>query len=199
MSLFSSHDLVVAKSSPDTLEPSGFKQVSVGGRVLGKTLEQLKGCIGELEPDQALQYATAGRWSMHQLLTYILNQTGPAAVWLTTWTITEEPMRAILHELRSGRIQELHAVLDYRIERRKPEAFQLASQIITRIKLTKCHAKVLVVQNTEWNVTVLGSANFSKNPRIEAGTIFTDKGSADFHKAWINDVIEGKEVWSAKR
>ncbi len=196
MSLFSSDDLVAAKSSSGTLAPSGFKQASVGARVLGRTLEQLKLCIGQLEHNQALQYTTAGRWSMHQLLSYILDRTGPGRVWLTTWTITEEPMRVLLHEIKSERIQELNAVLDYRIERRKPEAFQLASKIITRIKLTKCHAKVLVIQNEEWSVTVLGSANFSKNPRIEAGTIFTDRESAEFHKTWINDVIEGKEVWS---
>lgn len=136
---------------------------------------------------------------MHQLLAYVLEQTGPAAVWMTTWTITEEPMRSLLQQLRSGSIIELHALLDYRIERRKPEAFQLASSIITRIKLTKCHAKVLVVQNEQWSVTVLGSANFSNNPRIEAGCLFTDRASADFHRTWINDVIEGKEVWHAKR
>lgn len=135
---------------------------------------------------------------MHQLLEYLLRKTGPCRVWMTTWTITEEPMRALLAMIKDGLILELNAVLDYRIERRKPEAFQLASSIITRIKLTKCHAKVLVLKNETWSVTILGSANFSKNPRIEAGVIFTDEDSADFHKKWIDDVIEGKEVWRAK-
>jgi hypothetical protein len=95
-------------------------------------------------------------------------------------------------------ISELNAVLDYRIERRKPEAFQLANNIITRIKLTKCHAKVLVIRNETWDVTIIGSANFSKNPRIEAGVIFTDRKTAEFNAGWIDEIIEGKEVFRVR-
>ncbi len=135
---------------------------------------------------------------MHQLLLYILQKVGPSKVWMTTWTITEDPMRALLMMVQDGLITELNAIFDYRIEKRKPEAFQLASNLVTRIKLTKCHAKVLVVRAADWDVTVVSTANFSKNPRIEAGVIFTDKASADFHQRWIDDVIEGKEVFRAK-
>jgi hypothetical protein len=197
MSLFKIKDLS-SKPAVKPLSPSGLKQSASGAHRLGKSLIDLERTIEELVPDQALQFATAGRWSMHQLLEYLLRKTGPCRVWMTTWTITEEPMRALLGMITDGLILELNAVLDYRIERRKPEAFQLANSIITRIRLTKCHAKVLVLENENWSVTILGSANFSKNPRIEAGVIFSDKKSADFHKKWINDVIDGKEVWRAK-
>lgn len=196
MSLFKISEL---SSKPDgkKLTPCSHKHFPVGAHRLGKSLTDLQSSIGELEHDQALQFSTAGRWSMHQLLEYLLRKTGPCRVWMTTWTITEEPMRALLAMISEGLILELNAVLDYRIERRKPEAFQLANAIITRIKLTKCHAKVLVLKNEAWNVTIIGSANFSKNPRIEAGVIFTDLASAHFHRKWIDDVIEGKEVWRA--
>lgn len=197
MSLFKIADLS-SKPVEDQLTPAAHQQVISGTHRLGKSVIDLQRSIGELVPGQALQFSTAGRWSMHQLLEYLLQKTGPCRVWMTTWTITEEPMRALLAMIKDGLILELNAVLDYRIERRKPEAFQLASSIITRIKLTKCHAKVLVLKNETWSVTILGSANFSKNPRIEAGVIFTDEDSADFHQKWIDDVIEGKEVWRAK-
>lgn len=198
MSLFKSKDLPSSTASEKKLEPKGFKHFPTGAHRMGTSLKELEKCISELVPDQAQQFATAGRWSQHQLLEYLLRKTGPCRLWMTTWTITEEPMRALLMMLREGLILELNAVLDYRIEKRKPEAFQLASQLITRIKLTKCHAKLLVLKNENWNVTVLGSANFSKNPRIEAGVIFTDKASADFHSHWIDQVIEGKEVFRAR-
>lgn len=198
MSLFTSSELEVTTPVDHTLSAKGFKQAANSSHRLGKSRKDLEATIRELEHDQALQFANAGRWSMHQLLEYMLAKTGPACVWMTTWTITEEPMRCLLQLLKSGAITELNALLDYRIEKRKPEAFQLASKIITRIKLVKCHAKVLVIQNKEWSVTVLGSANFSNNPRIEAGSIFTDKSSAEFHKEWINDVIAGKEVFRGR-
>lgn len=198
MRLFSAVELSSSTAGGKKLEPGAFKHFPSGSHRLGGSLRELESCISELVPDQAQQFATAGRWSLHQLLEFLLRKTGPCRLWMTTWTITEEPMRALLMMMREGLILELNAVLDYRIEKRKPEAFQLASQIITRIKLTKCHAKLLVLKNENWNVTVLGSANFSNNPRIEAGVIFTDKGSADFHSQWIDEVIDGKEVFRAK-
>lgn len=181
------------------IESSSLQFSRKSSLIIGKSLPQLKQTIGELRQDQVVQFCTGGRWSMHQLLNYTLLHTGPAKVWMTTWTITEEPMRALLSMIKEGLITELNAVLDYRIEKRKPEAFQLASNLISRIKLTKCHAKVLVVKNEDWNVSVVTTANFSKNPRIEAGVIFTDKESAAFHSQWIDDVIEGKEVFRVGR
>jgi hypothetical protein len=198
MSLFKAAELSSSKAEGKTLEAKGFKHFPSGAHRIGRALRELEQCISELVPDQAQQFATAGRWSLHQLLEYLLRKIGPCRLWMTTWTITEEPMRVLLSLIREGLILELNAVLDYRIERRKPEAFQLASSIMTNIRLTKCHAKVVVLKNEDWNVTILTSANFSKNPRIEVGTIFTDKGSADFHSAWIDEVIAGKEVFRAK-
>ena len=198
MSLFSVSELSSSKAEGKTLEPGAFKHFPSGAHRMGNSLGELEKCIAELVPDQAQQFATAGRWSLHQLLEYLLRRIGPCRLWMTTWTITEEPMRVLLSLIRKGLILELNAVLDYRIERRKPEAFQLANSIMTNIRLTKCHAKVVVLKNDTWNVTILTSANFSKNPRIEVGTIFTDAGSAEFHSAWIDQLIAGKEVFRAQ-
>lgn len=198
MSLFRVSDLTDSSQIKKSLDPGSLKHFPSSSHRMGRSIKDLQECVGELIPNQAQQFATAGTWSLHQLLEYILRKTGPCKLWMTTWTITEEPMRILLSLIREGLILELNAVLDYRIERRKPEAFQLASSIMTNIRLTKCHAKVVVLKNDQWNVTILTSANFSKNPRIEVGTIFTDQASAEFHSAWIDQVIQGKEVFRAR-
>jgi hypothetical protein len=197
MSLFKTKD-IVPEVNPHLTKQSLNSIPSTWARTRGKSLGELPIIIESLQPNQAIQYCTGGRWSMHDMVRFLLLKSGPAKVWMTTWTITEEPMRILLDLIKTGYISELSAVLDYRIEKRKPEAFQLASNIITRIKLTKCHAKVCVIKNDQWNITIVGSANFSKNPRIEAGVLFTDQESADFHIQWIDDVIDGKEVFRAK-
>lgn len=198
MSLFNTKELA-PKTQPNQTQQIHTSKSSIWKRSRGRNLAALVDMVDNLQQGEAVQFCTGGLWSMHEMLRLLLMKSGPAKVWMTTWTITEEPMRVLLDLIKQGYITELSAVLDYRIERRKPEAFQLASNIISRIKLTKCHAKVAVIQNEKWNITVIGSANFSKNPRIEAGVVFTDKESADFNMQWINDVIEGKEVFSAKR
>lgn len=198
MSLFNTKELA-PKSQPYQTQQTHTAKSAIWKRSRGRNLVALVDMVDNLKQGEAVQFCTGGLWSMHEMLRLLLMKSGPAKVWMTTWTITEEPMRVLLDLIKQGYITELSAVLDYRIERRKPEAFQLASNIISRIKLTKCHAKVAVIQNDQWDITVMGSANFSKNPRIEAGVVFTDKESAEFNMQWINDVIDGKEVFSAKR
>lgn len=198
MSLFKISEIKPSIAPSDNLSPKAFKSSALASHRLGKSIIDLTNTIAEISQNETVQFSTAGAWSLHQLLEFILLKIGPSKMWMTTWTITEEPMRALLDMINRGLITDLHAVLDYRIEKNKPEAFQLASGLISKIKLTKCHAKVLVLRNQTWNVTIIGSANFSKNPRIEAGVIFTDSATAEFNSNWIDEVIDGKEVFRAR-
>ncbi|SFC95145.1 hypothetical protein SAMN05421780_1146 [Flexibacter flexilis DSM 6793] len=155
----------------------------------GTSLQHLKQVIGQLAQNEVIPFATHGKWSSHELLRYLLQFTGPASVSLTTWAITEEPLRMIHKLIEEGQITEFNCVFDYRTEKRKPEALQFAQCIVSRVKLTHCHAKILVVQNDHWQVTVVSSANFTNNPRLEAGTIFTLPAVADFYKNVIDNEI----------
>lgn len=192
MSLFSTKDITISHL-PTGPEATAMRSDIAPSPRLISNLKDLAEAIGNIEKNKVIPFATGGKWSMHQLMEYLLIQTGPCKLWFTTWTISEESMRAMVDMIQKGLITELNAVLDYRIERRKPEAFQLAANIITNIRLTKCHAKVLVITNGEWSISVMGSANFSKNPRLEAGVIFTDQQTAQFNIDWISREINRKE------
>lgn len=153
--------------------------------VEGKSLKQLRQVIGQLAQGDTIAYATGGQWSSHEMLRYCLQTTGPARVALTTWAVTEDPLRMIHQLINSGQITAFDCVFDYRTEKRKPEALQFAKSIEARVKLSHCHAKILVIQNDTWSITVVSSANFTNNPRLEAGTIFTSKAAADFYLSII--------------
>lgn len=192
MSLFSSKDITVSTLPSGPASAAIRCDIAPSPRLIS-ALKDLSQVIGNIEKDQVIPFATGGKWSMHQLMEYLLIQAGPCKLWFTTWTISEDAMRAMVDLIQKGLVTELNAVLDYRIERRKPEAFQLAANIITNIRLTKCHAKVLVLANEDWNISVMGSANFSKNPRLEAGVIFTDQKTTQFNIDWISNEINRKE------
>jgi len=166
-----------------------------GTFTLGGKRENVELVIGEIEKNEIKQFVTRAQWSNHELLEYILSFTGPAEVYLTTWSISENPVRVIVGLLEKKLITELHCVFDYRIRTQNANAFQLAENNFVHIKLVKCHAKIMVVVNEEWSVTVIGSANFNNNPRIESGVIFTDRKSAVFNRDWILGVMqEGEEI-----
>jgi hypothetical protein len=148
----------------------------------------LKSMLEQLQPDQSIKYMTKGAWSMHELLEMLLQKTGPAKVWITTWTITENPLRTLLRLSQEGQIQSLTALLDHRIGKRAPKALQFAEGIVSKLKLVNIHAKTLVISNENWGVSVVSTANFSKNNRIEAGVISTCRADSDFDIKWIEEV-----------
>lgn len=173
-------------SDPGT--SSGFKgsvvTVEANEILLKKHLKQV---VDKIEIGTDVHYYTKGAWSMHDMLEYILHRTGPAHVWLTTWSVTEGPLRNICRLIDEGQILSLTALFDHKIDQRKPASLQLALGLNARIHLVKCHAKMLVVQNELWSISVTGSANLTKNSRLEAGVISCSPDIANFHKSWIEN------------
>jgi hypothetical protein len=158
----------------------------------GQSLKQLRKVIGELQQDQHIHFQTSGSWSMHNLMEYILRKIGKADVYFTTYSITEETLRNVHKLIDEDLINSIHALFDYRIEKRKAESFQFASRIMNDYCLVKCHAKVMVIANDDWKVSIVGSANMTTNTKLEAGVICTDKSVAHFHKNWIMEKFDGR-------
>ena len=183
MSLFSSEDLVKKKSDRPK---SG--SVPVAGEnllIIGKANEKLHQVFGKVVDGQSVHYASLGDWSTHDLLFFLLEQTGPAKVYFTTWAISEYAIRQLYQFIEHGLILELKGIFDYRNGIRKPAELQFLQKITTDIKAAKCHAKVTVIENDNWGISVVGSANYTRNPRIEAGVLCCDKTVAAFHRDWI--------------
>lgn len=158
----------------------------------GKTLNQLSETIGTLSPGNTILYHTEGAWSNIELLEHILNQSGPARVYFSTWSISVEAIRRFVAWQSNGLIIELYALLDRGLRNRKPEIYQQAIANFQNMSLEKCHAKIMVVQNKHYDIVVLGSANVTENPRLEAGAIVYDRSSADSFKNLITSKIYGK-------
>lgn len=146
--------------------------------------------IGSIEQDEVIHIATRGNWSTPHLIAFILNQIGPAKVWLTSWSVKEQAVRILLGLADQGLITELHALFDERTKVQCPQAYQLAQNQIADIRLTKIHAKVTVIQNNDWGISIVTSANLTRNPRIERFAICMQKAVAEFDLGWIQQEID---------
>jgi hypothetical protein len=146
--------------------------------------------LHSLQQGESMHFVSEGIWSMHEMLEEMLRKSGPADVYITTWTITEFPVRRIVMLKEEGLIKSLSCLLDYRIRGRKPGPFQLLQFNASRLALAKCHAKVAIAVNEEWALSCVGSANLSRNPRFEAGVVSASRADAEFHKSWIDGAIE---------
>jgi len=183
MSLFSTEDL--AKKKPDRPKSGSVPFTGSNLLTIGKANEKLHQVFGKVIEGQSVHYASLGDWSTHDLLFFLLEQTGPARVYFTTWAISEYAIRQLYQFIEHGLILELKGIFDYRNGIRKPAELQFLQKITTDIKAAKCHAKVTVIENDNWGISVVGSANYTRNPRIEAGVLCCDKTVAAFHRDWI--------------
>jgi len=156
----------------------------------GGSLRELQQTVAEIAPDRFLHFVTAGKWSSHQLLSYLIAQTGPVHLRMCTWSMTEDPCRALLQLRNKGQLLSAECVLSERISERTPTVYQLARNVFDKIKLAKLHAKVMVLYNDAWKVTIVGSANLTRNPKMEAGIIDTHAASAEFHLKWLQHELD---------
>lgn len=153
--------------------------------------ERLEEVIGDLVPGKHIHFACMVEWSMHELLDYILQHIGAAHVYIATWSISEEGARYLVDLIQKKKILSLHGLFDFRSTNRHPEAFHLAKQHATTLRLYPCHAKVTVIQNDNWSISVNGSANYTNKKRIESGVISINTKAAEMHKnGWILPMIE---------
>lgn len=193
MSLFSLTDI---SKRPTVKTESG--SVSVSGPTtcrIGKANAKLQEVFGTISQDQTVPFVSLGDWSTHDLLFFLLEQTGPARVYFTTWAISEYAIRQLYNLIEQGRILQLKGIFDYRNGIRKPAELQFLEKISTEIKPAKCHAKVTVLENDNWGISIVGSANYTRNPRIEAGVLFSLKEVATFERNWIEKELSNNSVF----
>lgn len=142
--------------------------------------------VSELKKGGALHFTTQGKWSTHELLSVLLGITGPAGVRISTYSMTEDPVRMLCNYLTLGSITDVKVVTDKRFKTNQADALQLATANFPLVMID-VHAKVMVIRNDEWNVVVVGSSNFTRNKRIEAGVIMENEQAAEFHWNWIDN------------
>ena len=172
------HPPAEEKKSDAGSEKSNSPQSSFSGT----GSQVIRDVIGNISQGETIHYATSGAWNAHELLEHLLKITGPAKVYLTTWAMSENPVRSILNLIDQGLITELNCVFDLKVQDRAPKVFQLIQGISS-------HAKVFVIQNDSWAISNSGSANWTRNPRMEAGVLSADPIVAEFHKKWIMRLI----------
>jgi hypothetical protein len=184
VSLFSSKEIAAANlQQPEQKAGS----VMVNGMILtaNQHFDFIEEKIQTISPGQSCCFISYGAWSNIDLLEYLLIKSGPAKVYFSTWSISAEAISRIAAWHNQNVITDLHVVMDAGLRNRKPDLYQQAVGSFAKLKVTAIHAKVTVVQNENFNLVVIGSANYTKNPRIETGMIINDKTVADFNIKWI--------------
>ena len=158
-------------------------------------LGSARGALASFARDGHVFGITKGQFSMIDIAAAVLEKTGPADVAVWTWCIADYEVDAIGAFLQSGDIRGFRLVMDWAgAQRDMPIVSQLQERFgLDCIRVTKTHAKIVMVSNADWKVVIRGSMNLNSNPRFEQFDV------SDGGPAW--DVMDGVmlEMWERAR
>lgn len=181
MSLFDINDI-----NQKDIQGSSIKSTDGKIRYISESINaDLEKAIGKINAGESIHFDTVNKWSLHDMVVYLLNQTGPAHLYFSTWSIKEYPARIITKLKIEGALKSLNALLDYRIQTTSPDAYQLLQNNCDKINLIRCHAKLTVIENNEFAISIVSSSNFTTNTRAECGVITENREVANYRKEWI--------------
>ncbi len=147
--------------------------------------------IGQLQKGKTTHYYSYGNFNLVRLLIHLLKQTGPANVFMTSYSFSQTSIEQLLNHRQKGNILSFRVIVDNRVKTMSPIPFQMLSTAFD-YRCSSIHAKVALIWNDTWNISVVTSQNATDNPKLERGTIFTDIETFNFDKnALENEFLRG--------
>lgn len=147
--------------------------------------------LGFLTQNRDIHFYSDGAFNLIQLLLYILKQTGPADIILSTYSIAESTLYTLKKKIEQGDILSIKFLIDNRVRSISPKPFNyLVTSFPDSYRCTSLHAKVAVIWNDKWHISIVGSQNATHNPKLERGIIHTDFQIWKFDKKMLDDQFE---------
>jgi len=164
-------------------------------------------CLGPIGPETAVFAITRGQFSMIDAVRHVLDQLGPAAVSLWTWTVAEYEVQ-VLETLRDDR-RILSGVLVIDAGARAKNAPIIAAWKRAHgpqsVRYVHNHAKIATVDNGTVRCLIRGSMNLNFNPRFEQIDLTCNGPDFDLIRGIeselpvLDDRATGDEVWTATK
>lgn len=184
------HSLIPKPDEPANrpVSRSVFKSSAPSAWGDGHVAIALNDFIPELEQDRTFLGASEGNWSLHQLIRHLFQLTGPASLSLSSWGLTEKPLKDLLDLVIDGTALEPKLLLDYRVKLQSRAAYQMLLASGLDIRTSQNHSKLVILLNDQWGITVVTSSNLTRNPRTEFYAVLTTRSLAVDVKEWFDGV-----------
>jgi hypothetical protein len=111
---------------------------------------------------------------------------------ISTWTAAGADLDFALSLVRSGKIRSCRFVVDLSFPTRQPAYCAALRERFGDdcIRLTRSHAKFVVLTNSDWALCLRSSMNLNENRRLESWEISDDRGMADYLIRTIDTLFE---------
>jgi hypothetical protein len=135
--------------------------------------QSLTRAIGQLEKGKDHHFYSRGNFNLVRLICYLLKQTGPANLMMTSYSFSRKSIEQLQNRIEKKEILSFKVILDNRVRVMSPKPFQMIAASFD-YRCISVHAKVAIIFNDYWQISIVTSQNATDNPKLERGIIFTD-------------------------
>lgn len=159
-------------------------------KTLCSNLEQLlSDSFGQLEQGRDIHFYSFGNFNLVRLLMHLLRQTGPAHLFMTSYSFSMRSIEQLKNRLDTRQLLSFRLIVDNRVRTMSPKPFQMLSTSFN-YRCLSIHAKVALLWNERWKISVITSQNATDNPKMERGVIQTDPSVFEFDRKILEDAFE---------
>lgn len=144
--------------------------------------------IGPLTPGIRVTGLTAGQFSAIDAMEHMVDELGPAAVRISTWTTGLYDVQRARDIKVAGRITDIRMLLDRGTFEKSPKFAGPLIEVlgVDAFRCLSVHAKVVIVSGERGSAVMRSSMNLNKNLRTEQFDIDVDRDVAAFYEEWFD-------------
>ena len=178
-------ELSVDNSGNNTQEGTGKQQAAslvtepVEVVFVADSDKSLTKAIGQLQNGLTTHFYSWGNFNLVRLMMYILKQTGPAHAFMTSYSFSQKSIEQLKNRMDKNELLSFRVIIDNRVKSMSPLPFQMLKSCFD-YRCTSIHAKIALIWNENWHISIVTSQNATDNPKLERGTIFTDTAVFNF-------------------
>ena len=128
------------------------------------------------------------------LLGWILDQTGPAEVYVSTFSTSDAFLRGFHNLKQKGLVTKSVLLADLKASKKTYKLYKEMQQNFDAVYLGQNHSKVVLVQNDEWTVTVISSQNQTYGDRAECTIITTFQEIFFEQYSGFSDIVDNNSI-----
>lgn len=181
------------ESETDNAAPSGIVRTDMQSAAHDFVADILcsPSALGVINPGTDKHFYSKGAFNLVQLILYLLKQSGPAHIFMSSYSIAEDSLATLKRYCDKGTILSIRFLIDNRVRTISPKPFDyLVTSFPDSYRCTALHAKVALIYNDNVRWTVVGSQNATRNPKLERGIIHTSKEVFDFDFKMMTDEFD---------
>lgn len=128
------------------------------------------------------------------LLGWILDQTGPADVYVSTFSTSDAFLRGFFNLKRKGLVLKSVLLADLKASKKTYRLYKEMQQNFDAVYLSQNHSKVVLVQNDQWTVTVISSQNQTYGDRAETTLVTTNQEIFYQQYCGFSDLVDNNSI-----